>query len=308
MQAAHLHLPEAVDGPDIGVMSEIPERVRQPMSKSALEVHDVRAFLLDAASDPADFSIEAGPESNLPPDCYVTFGESEKSAYEAAQLVWPAPNASQNLLGRGAMFETSRSYLLAQARELAPTMSQHSGKMIWLWFDANNRRLPPGSIKAKESLVQHLQTSTPPPLQDSDDVSAEVEVIVSNVDSSINSTWAMLPYNWSSEFADVFGFDIALAYHEHYTRPTVLAGLADVVRGHDAPVNDVLVLTVNAPTRSGIWYPSESLHADMLFEDPDPLRGYTPQHVGNIVIHDQGGHRYRWIVGGPRVASPSVPS
>ncbi|OZC51599.1 hypothetical protein CH286_05225 [Rhodococcus sp. WWJCD1] len=61
--------------------------------------------------------------------------------------------------------------------------------------------------------------------------------------------------------------------------------------------SDVLVLSVGGLTREGTFFPSSGMFANALFDDPDPLNGWHPDHVPAVVLHDQEKNRSRWLYG-----------
>ncbi|WP_154606725.1 hypothetical protein [Rhodococcus sp. AQ5-07] len=118
-----------------------------------------------------------------------------------------------------------------------------------------------------------------------------------NEQGSVGCTWAGLPDEYQSGLRRAIGFDIALAYHETYTRSTLRAELRRIIEQHDDARSEVLVLTVGANTREGMHFPSTRLFADALFDDPAPLDRWTPHQLRAVALHDAENNRVRWLHG-----------
>jgi hypothetical protein len=93
------------------------------------------------------------------------------------------------------------------------------------------------------------------------------------------------------------GFELALGYHATVTRTDLRNELRRLIEDHDSGRTDTLVVTVNAPLKSGLEFPSNKLAADMLFDDEQPLDGWAPAGITSIALHDQSEHRVKWLLG-----------
>lgn len=125
----------------------------------------------------------------------------------------------------------------------------------------------------------------------------ESEVIQWSSDRSIFFTWTPLPPWYSSPFHDRMGFELAVGYHATVTQTDVRGELRRIVEDHDSVNTKTLVITVNAPLRSGLSFPTNKLVADMLFRDQQPLGGWTPSHIERIALHNQNEKSVKWVLG-----------
>ncbi|STZ53011.1 Uncharacterised protein [Mycobacterium senegalense] len=110
-------------------------------------------------------------------------------------------------------------------------------------------------------------------------------------------TWTPLPQWYTSRFHGQMGFELALGYHATVTQTDLRNELRRIIEGHNSAKTETLVVTVNAPMRSGLEFPTNALVARMLFEDDQPLDGWTPSRIKHIALHDQGEHQIKWILG-----------
>lgn len=114
---------------------------------------------------------------------------------------------------------------------------------------------------------------------------------------------------YSSPFHSQMKFELALGYYLTATLGDLRSELRRLITVHDNERTDILVVTLNAPLRSGLWFPASVIVADMLFEDEQPLASWKPSHIKRIALHDQKthirripgqGHQkgiVRWILG-----------
>lgn len=97
-------------------------------------------------------------------------------------------------------------------------------------------------------------------------------------------TWTQLPPWYQSPFYNRMGFELALGYHATVTRSDLRDELFRLIDDHDGQETETLVVTLNAPVRSGLTFPSSGLIAKMLFEDEQPLEGWTPAHIERVAL------------------------
>ena len=90
-------------------------------------------------------------------------------------------------------------------------------------------------------------------------------------DRSVYFTWTQLPRWYSSRFCHRIGFELALGYHATVSRTDLRNELRRIIEDHDSPDTETLVVTVNAPMRSGLEFPTSAVVACMLFEEDQAL-------------------------------------
>ncbi|WP_435084727.1 hypothetical protein [Gordonia hongkongensis] len=266
-------------------------------TKTEQELHDIRRYLADAGRPEGTYRIAPGPIANKPPDAIVTI-DGVQQRVEASQLVFPGPagdGAGLNNLARTAQFELLKEHLIKQSGKLKARTRQHRGMLVCLWFGAAGsgprERLAPRA-KSIEELIDHLKCTAPPAVGTTGPGGAESgESIAYNADESIGCTWISLPPNDKATLFRVLGFDIALAYHQTTRMSDVLREITKIVADHDSDRNDVLVITVNAPTRGGWYFPTGGILADFLWRSIDELQIPPPSHLKSVFLHDQTQHR-----------------
>lgn len=282
---------------------DFPEQTAVAVDKATHEIRDVDAFLRDALP-PGRVTSACIGNPNDPPDV-LAFVDGNQFGIEAAQLLPPEPELDKAnwIVGRWRSFEQFRDKVLEQDPN---TLRQHRGLLTVMHFggqtpaDAANR-LPPkranlGSAiaalrTAKPVVRDGMDAANPPPHVD------DSEVRQWSSDKSIFFTWTQLPPWYQSPFYNRMGFELALGYHATVTRSDLRDELFRLNDGHDREETETLVITLNAPVRSGMAFPSNGLIAKMLFEDEQPLDGWTPSHIKRVALHDQAAKNVKWILG-----------
>lgn len=284
--------------------TEIPTSQQSSRTKQQQETDDVHAFLTACVPASDVGTVIPGPHKNDPPDC-IAHIRNRQYTIETAQLMLPTRNGKPNSIGRWKLFEQLRDQLFREAGRLQSRLRQHHGYMVAVWFNLDTEnRLPPRGREIAE-MVDHLKATQPPgpeffdPLrrQGAPETIPAGTAMTHNEPGSVGCTWAGLPNEYKSGLRRAIGFDIALAYHETYTRSTLRAELRRIIEQHDDARSEVLVLTVGANTREGMHFPSTGLFADALFDDPSPLDGWTPRQLRAVALHDVEDNRVRWLHG-----------
>jgi hypothetical protein len=287
--------------PVLVVAFDFPQQSTAAVSKPVQETRDVDAFLRDAVP----VGRVTGPSvvnPNDPPDV-LAYIDGTEVGIEATQFIPPDSELdhSKSIVGRWIAFERFRDMVLKQDPN---TLARHQGLLAVMHFGglssaSATQRLPPkranlgsaiAALRTAEPVVREGNSAASPKFNQSD-------VIHWSSDKSVFFTWAALPPWYSSPFCDQMGFELALGYHATVTRSDLRDELRRVITDHDNERTEFLVVTVNAPLRSGLEFPVGGLIAMMLFEDEQPLNGWTPSHVKRIALHNQGERSVKWIVG-----------
>jgi hypothetical protein len=291
--------------PMVVIVAEIPNMVRPPMDKSAQELRDLLDFARREVPSVEDDALAPGPDPNAPPDAVLELPQGAVRL-EAAQIHVPATNTMGTNMSRWAIFERLRASLISRSAVLAGALRRHRGFVIYVWFtdptgDGVQFALPPRQDPSK-GLVDLLVSSRPSePVRGVTDrlpSTAPGDAVVWSEDRQVGISWADLPSGYQSPFMRAFGFEIGLAGSISFKQSNVRAELCRIIKQHDTPASDVLVVSANSALRSGLHFPSTQLVSDMLFEDPDPLQGWLPDHLGGVALHDpREGHEVRWLTG-----------
>ncbi|KKF00465.1 hypothetical protein [Mycolicibacterium obuense] len=284
--------------PVLVIVFDTPEQTCEAVAtKPEQELHDVNMFLLDCVP-PKSVTGASVPSPTDPPDVLVSV-DSAQFGVEATHLLLPESNLdkSQSIIGRWMMFERLRDAILRDCT--AADFAQHVGLHLIVWFgELDERRLPPRRARDIEAALSAIKAVTPPPPGPME-MSDEPDGIRWSPDRTVGFSWGYVPLGYRSPFFDAMGFELGLAYDVTILREDLRAELRRLISDHDNDKADVLLVTTNAPLRSGLEFPSSRLITDMLFDDDNPLDGYRPQHVGLVALHDQGGGRVRWLLGPP---------
>jgi hypothetical protein len=290
--------------PALVVAFDFPQQKGGVVSKPVQETRDVDAFLGDLLHS-GRITRPSIVNPNDPPDVLACIDGTEVGI-EATQLIPPDSELDQSnsIVGRWMTFERFRSKVLEQDPN---TLAQHRGLLTVMHFgDLSSaspaQRLPPKranldsaivALRTAEPIVRDGNSAASP---NPNDVNLN-EVIRWSSDKSVFFTWAALPPWYASPFRSQMGFELALGYHATLTRSELRDELRRVIADHDSEQTEILVVTVNAPLRSGLEFPTNELIAEMLFEDEQPLNGWMPSHVKRVALHNQGKRTLRWILG-----------
>ncbi|WP_322859551.1 hypothetical protein U8D42_17245 [Mycobacterium europaeum] len=288
--------------PALVVAFDFPEITANPVSKPVQETRDVDAFLRDSVAR-CRITSPSVVNHNDPPDV-LAYVDEQEFGIEAAQLLPPdcGVDRSNSIVGRWKSFEAFRDKVI---EEDWGNVRQHRGLLVVMHFGQTGatptERLPPRRANLG-SAIAALRTSQPV-IRDpmaaatSHPTLNESEVIQWSSDRSIFFTWTPLPPWYSSPFHDRMGFELAVGYHATVTQTDVRGELRRIVEDHDSVNTKTLVITVNAPLRSGLSFPTNKLVADMLFRDQQPLGGWTPSHIERIALHNQNEKSVKWVLG-----------
>jgi hypothetical protein len=88
-------------------------------------------------------------------------------------------------------------------------------------------------------------------------------------------------------FFSVAGYEVVLAYTTVHTATAISGCLDRLVRKHDKPGVDTLLITSGGPDRNGIMYPLEQMISDFYLAHPIALK---TDYISRIIMH-------RWPTG-----------
>ncbi len=278
---------------------DFPNQTRVPVDKDIQELDDVSEFLLDSLS-PERITSAPVVNPNDPPDV-ITYVDENEVGIEATQFILPETelDPANSLIGRWQTFDRFRQKILQGSRP--EDFAQQEGLLAVANFGGiggtARQRLPPNRPVDVDSAIVALKRMTPvvrerqPGGQKNLTLS---DVIKFSADGSIGFTWAShCPPGYSSPFHSQMNFELALGFYATVTQRSLRSELRRLITAHDNERTDILVVTLNAPLRSGLWFPASAVAADLLFEDQDPLDGWEPSHVKRIALHNQKTHLRR---------------
>jgi hypothetical protein len=290
--------------PRFALAFDHPIQVAPPRDKLTKEMDDVRTFLTQNHRED-DFNLSPGPHPNQPPDVFADRG-GQRIGIEATQLLMPSDEGRGNLtsISRAKVFDQLRDDLLSRSARLKGGLRQHRGHILYIWFagqDSVARGMPCRKTSV-DDLEALLKTSHPPqaigpgPLPPQ----APPDSVRWSKDRQIGVSWGDLPRGYISTTTRMLGFELGLAYNAEVSQSDVRTELRRLLEQHDHPAAQLVLVTVNASLASGTYFPSSHLLSRMVFEDPDPLQGWTPQNAEGVVVHDPADSgKHRWLHGSP---------
>jgi hypothetical protein len=90
-------------------------------------------------------------------------------------------------------------------------------------------------------------------------------------------------------------FDLGLMYATDATETTLRNEVLRIVRDHDHPENDLLILSIGASTDRGWKFPSSALLADLAFNDSQLPDTMATNHLRNVALFEEGTNRLLWL-------------
>jgi hypothetical protein len=91
------------------------------------------------------------------------------------------------------------------------------------------------------------------------------------------------PGSLGGEVFERFGFDVHLQMQIQLSETDVRSKIEDVVKGHDKPEIEHLLVTAGGPDQEGLRYPSEELAARFLIDCGPPK--LAPVHLQKVTLH-----------------------
>jgi hypothetical protein len=88
----------------------------------------------------------------------------------------------------------------------------------------------------------------------------------------------------SSTLFTVAAFDIGLAYSTILTGEMAWGEVQRLVRSHDKPGVNLLLITVGGPDANGDMFPAEEAMADFIIEHAVELSS-APEHIEKVILH-----------------------
>lgn len=285
----------------VAIAFDLAQLQHAEQTKQQQEIGAVVACLGNLRSDVrfGDIRLAPGPHPNDPPDLVATiFGKSLN--VEVAQVHLPAQLGGR-AISAYKRFEELRAALLKSSYRLGRVYRKHRDKFVTVWFGDSSASYTAPVPQSAEAVIEMLRKFDPPPPQERIPQNSKGFSKQSD-DVTVGMTWGPLMPDYRSSFRTATGFDIGLAHNRTLRQSEMCKELVRVIQQHDNPVNDLLVVSTNAPLRSGLYFPSSAQLAELLFSAPDPLLGWRPTHLKNIVLHNfKEPTKFRWLVGSDSV-------
>jgi hypothetical protein len=300
--------------PAATIAFEFPFQTHHPVDKPGQELNDVNIFLRDSLPTER-ITLPAKVNPTDPPDV-IAYVDGQELGIEATQLLLPEELGSANsAIARWNTFDKLRQKILHESNR--QDFAQHEGLLAVAYFGgyvgSPMERLPPRRPIDVESAIAELKQMNPvvrPLAIGGRQDATESDFIRYSADKSVGFTWSKLPPGYGSghqgPFHDEMKFELAMGYNLTVTLNDLRSELRRLITEHDNPQTDILLITVNASMKSGLWFPAGQIVADLLFEDEQPLSDWEPSHVKRIALHDQQTFtrrgpddkgRVRWIHG-----------
>jgi hypothetical protein len=270
---------------------DFPQEIHGPADKPVKELYDVKLFVRDSV--PIErITCEPVGNPNDPPDVIATV-DGHKFGIEATQFLVPEVqlDTANSIVGRWYTFDRLRQKIL---QESAPEdFAQHEGLLAVAYFGdvvgSASERLPPRRPVDVESAIAELKQISPVlrPASSGRQNFTESDVLRYSADRSVGFIWTKLPPLYSSPFHQKMKFELALGYHLTVTLSDLRSELRRLIEQHDNQQSDILLITLNAPLKSGLWFPANKIVADLLLLDDQPLGGWKPSHIRRIALHSQ---------------------
>jgi hypothetical protein len=250
------------------------------VAKEALERLHIERCCTDhllAHGQPLYTRLDRGDD---PPDFVAAMPDGTSTALDATQLRTSARLAAQG------QFERIRTAMLEQPRD---RIAQLAGHQVYLWF-ATERGLglPNRTAGATDEVVDALCAYTP-------DTSwllaqADAEGIGTFTESDIQDAAGCQFYAAdfreavpATEFCARTGFELALGFQTTHGMDAAWIELARLVEQKDKPEIQTLIVSVGAPNRRGIAYPSEEFLLDLALQTGLPE--IAPNHLESVIVH-----------------------
>ena len=208
----------------------------------------------------------------------LAYIDGNEFGIEATQFIQPEPqlDTANSIIGRWAAFDRLRDKVL---QEDPNTLARHWKLLLTVvhfgGLDARptEDRLPARSAIDVQTAIEALKTVDPVVRTARPHLRARLNTCpnrklsdIRQTRRSIAFTWAALPPAYTSPFYSQMGFELTLGYHVTVTRSDLRDELRRLFADHDNAKTDTLVVSLNAPLRSGTEFPTSFLIADLLFE------------------------------------------
>lgn len=262
----------------------------------------------------SDYAIAQGSEhyQNItvganPPDFVCSLSNGHSVKVDCTQF---AIEERRKALQR---FEKLRSRILEQKDRF----SNLRGFMIYVWYGWHENRqsvsLP--HHKNEEIAVDTLLEALAQHVSDKNSFmvpNGNLPEQMSNfglIRTKQGAAFYAVPFTTAVPATDFFnqkGFELGLAYTSRHQKEMVLDELLRVIKKHDKPQIDHLVISSGAPNERGLIYPSEDLLIEFSVEHGVP--NLAPQHLKKIFLHLWSIGRIVQIWPTPQFFSPLYPA
>lgn len=228
-------------------------------------------------------AVERGPDPTKAPDFVVPLARQGQSlGIDVTRLSITERMTAQ------ALFRRLRQAILSQPRH---EFVKLTGSVVYLWFDENGfSSLPPKQDDAVEALLAGLRGYEFDPELTIPDISEGMPEQMGDIgqdDSVKGAHFYAIPMSNgtpSSHFYLSTGFELGLAFQTTHDVASAWQSITRLVDSHDNPETQILIISVGAPDRRGLSYPSETALMSFALEQPAPAP-IEPNHVQEVLLH-----------------------
>ncbi len=277
---------------------ELPIRV-PPVAKKQQEIRDITTALRSGLGlSFMDEDVKPGPSPNDPPDVVLAY-LGRQWRIETAQVHMPGRRKG-NQVSRWMEFATVLDKILDDAPRLKSRLRAHRGHVVYVGFgDQNRPAAAAGPRSDYDEFIQFLATQNPPKVALPAGVPKDAPPghVVRSEDGRFTLTWAR--GSTGSLVERMLDFDLGLMYATDATETTLRNEVLRIVRDHDHPANDLLILSIGASTHRGWKFPSSALLADLAFNDSQLTDAMATNYLRSVALFDEDTNRLLWLKGEP---------
>jgi hypothetical protein len=249
-----------------------------PIPKEEEERLQLERFRTDFVVRGTPLSWKVRPGNN-PPDFIVEI-DGKKGGLDVTRFSITERMRAQ------ALFRKLREQMAAQPRD---DFMHLTGSTVYIWFDKDGfSSLPHRHKEDIDGLIAALRNYEFDPLlsikQAEEGITEQLGDI--GIDGAEGAHFVGVPMRGatpSSHFFLTMGFEVAMAYQTDHDATQAWDEIRRLIDRHDKPEIENLLITVGAPDRYGLAYPSEvGLMSFALETDAPELR---PKHIQSILVH-----------------------
>jgi hypothetical protein len=227
-------------------------------------------------------SVERGPDPSKPPDFLVSNqGRDGSFGLDVTRLSITERMTAQ------ALFRRLRQAILACPRE---EFAHLTGSVVYLWFDQDGfSSLPPkeeDAVQALPSALRDYEFNPELTLQDVAEGPPEHLGDFGKQSSGKGAHFYAIPMSNGTPSSFFFlstGFELGLGFQTSHDTPSAWSSITRLINSHDNPQTQMLVISVAAPDRNGLSYPSEIALMDFALSRPAPP--IAPRHIEEVYLH-----------------------
>jgi hypothetical protein len=258
---------DAGDRPLAAVVFERPDHLRFRKDRSTVEEHHLERFLIDYRRGVGPPPIEAYRKGSNPPDFAVTINGA-KRGLDITQFV------VEERVAAFAAFRDVRS----AAIQRGPKRFRHlAGQIVYVAMPRAEQRDIRGSAAQILDAVESLKPPARFNPQEPNWATAEFD--------GGYVTAGPLERAAGGAFYGLMGFELALTYSSVIYQADAWATLQRLVKQHDKPEIDVLLIVATAPVLDGFAFPSDGAAAFLALLATDRGASFEARYIREVYVH-----------------------